>query len=712
MSPFANSLEHLLAELERLDICVRSQIAAMRRIAVGDAGLRGLYIAEEDVDALLRQPLGQPHWPVAAPQAAALAELQAHIDQRRQLSLAHGIDLRLPRLQQSFALGRFEVDALLLALAVELDLRYERLYGYLQDDVTRKRPSVGLVLNLLAPALSDRIAARGCFNAEARLRASRLVALLDDPAQPQPPLLARFVKVEDRVVRFLLGDDELDERLLPLVQRVSAATHLDGLLLDDAVAQSLRTVIKQTAAGQPLLVHLVGAPGSGKREAAAAVAQELGRPLLVADIERLLADGSFEATWPLIEREAQLQSAPLYCSGFDGLLAAAQRPALESWARRLQGRGGLVFIAGRRAFEPAGDARDLPFVRIALPVLDVAQRTAVWRAELGELLASNGALDAAAVASKFKFGPVQIRDAAATVRRAAARPAAPALTPHDLHDACRLHSNQQLSNVARKITPKYRWDDIVLPVDRLTMLRDICNHMKYRSQVYGDWGFGRKLAMGKGLAVLFAGPSGTGKTMAADIIAGELGLDLFKIDLASVISKYIGETEKNLGSIFDEAETSNAILFFDEADALFGKRSEVKDSHDRYANVEVGYLLQRLEEYEGVAILATNFRKNMDEAFVRRLHFTVEFPFPTHADRRSIWASIWPHETPRDDAIDADDLGRRFEMTGGNIRNVALAAAFLAADDGGRVQIGHVMRATQREYQKMGKLIDDRAFAA
>jgi SpoVK/Ycf46/Vps4 family AAA+-type ATPase len=217
--------------------------------------------------------------------------------------------------------------------------------------------------------------------------------------------------------------------------------------------------------------------------------------------------------------------------------------------------------------------------------------------------------------------------------------------------------------------------------------------------------------MGKGLAVLFAGPSGTGKTMAADIIAGELGLDLFKIDLASIISKYIGETEKNLGSIFDEAETSNAILFFDEADALFGKRSEVKDSHDRYANVEVGYLLQRLEEYEGVAILATNFRKNMDEAFVRRLHFTVEFPFPTHEDRRNIWARAWPEETPRDDAIDPDDLGRRFEMTGGNISNVVLAAAFLAADEGGRVQLGHVMRATQREFQKMGKLTDDRAFA-
>ena len=208
------------------------------------------------------------------------------------------------------------------------------------------------------------------------------------------------------------------------------------------------------------------------------------------------------------------------------------------------------------------------------------------------------------------------------------------LTMTDLYEACRLHSNQKLATLARKITPKYAWDDIVLPADRLEQLREICNHVKYRERVYGQWGFDRKLSLGKGLSILFAGPSGTGKTMAAEIIAGALGLDLYKIDLSTVVSKYIGETEKNLSRIFIEAETSNSILFFDEADALFGKRSEVKDSHDRYANIEIGYLLQRMEEYEGVVILATNFRKNMDEAFVRRLHFTVEFPFPNEEDRQ------------------------------------------------------------------------------
>ena len=238
----------------------------------------------------------------------------------------------------------------------------------------------------------------------------------------------------------------------------------------------------------------------------------------------------------------------------------------------------------------------------------------------------------------------------------------------------------------------------------MALLREICNQVRYRAQVYDTWGFDRKLSLGKGLNVLFAGPSGTGKTMAAEIMARELGLDLYKIDLSTIVSKYIGETEKNLARIFAEAETSNAILFFDEADALFGKRSEVRDSHDRYANIEISYLLQRMEEYDGVAILASNLSKNMDDAFVRRMRFTVEFPFPDEDSRRRIWEGIWPAETPRRPGLDLADMARRFDLPGGAIRNIAVAAAFLAADDGQAVGMGHLMRATQREYQKMGKL--------
>jgi SpoVK/Ycf46/Vps4 family AAA+-type ATPase len=245
-----------------------------------------------------------------------------------------------------------------------------------------------------------------------------------------------------------------------------------------------------------------------------------------------------------------------------------------------------------------------------------------------------------------------------------------------------------------------------LPDDALDQLRELCARVVNRHRVLDDWGFGSRLSLGTGANALFAGPSGTGKTMAAEIIAREVGLDLFKINLSAVVSKYIGETEKNLDRIFRAAEASNAILLFDEAEALFGKRSEVRDSHDRYANIEIAYLLQKMEEYEGVAILATNLRQNLDESFVRRLAYTVHFPFPDEAERRRIWARIWPSRTPLADDVDLDRLAGEFRLAGGNIKNIALAAAFLAVADGDEVTMSHVLHATRREYQKLGKALE------
>ena len=267
-----------------------------------------------------------------------------------------------------------------------------------------------------------------------------------------------------------------------------------------------------------------------------------------------------------------------------------------------------------------------------------------------------------------------------------------------------MHSNQKLSTLAHKVLSRYSWNDIVLPQDRTEQLREICNHVKYRDRVYSDWGFDRKLAMGRGLCVLFAGPSGTGKTMAADIIAGELGLDLYKIDLSTVVSKYIGETEKNISKIFVEAESSNAILFFDEADALFGKRSEVTDAKDRYANIEVAYLLQRMESYAGAVILATNFRRNIDDAFLRRLDFVIDFPFPEPDDRERLWRGLVPPEAPLDAGVDFALLARRFKLSGGAIRNCTLAAAFLAAEAESTIDMTHLVRAVSVEYAKLGRL--------
>jgi SpoVK/Ycf46/Vps4 family AAA+-type ATPase len=263
--------------------------------------------------------------------------------------------------------------------------------------------------------------------------------------------------------------------------------------------------------------------------------------------------------------------------------------------------------------------------------------------------------------------------------------------------------------MAKKIEPRYTWEEIILPNDVKEQLKEISSHVTYREIVYSDWGFNRKLSLGKGLNIFFSGTSGTGKTMAAEIIAREVGLDMYKIDLSSLVSKYIGETEKNLNKIFKEAETSNAILFFDEADALFGKRSEIKDSHDRYANIEINYLLQKMEEHEGIVILASNYKNNIDDAFLRRLHFAIEFPFPDETLREKIWENIFPKETPVNNDVDLGFLAN-FKITGGNIKNIALAATFLAAGSSRIVKMESIIKATKREFQKMGKLCTPEEF--
>jgi SpoVK/Ycf46/Vps4 family AAA+-type ATPase len=596
------------------------------------------------------------------------------------------------------------MDCLLICLAPEIDPRYERLYAYLQDDVTKRRPSVDLVLNLLCATIESKMEGRQRFLYNAPLVRHRLLQLFEDPSQPQPTLLGRYLKVDERIVNYLLESDDPDSRLQAYLKRVEPKSELDSLVMASETKARLARLLGDPEARRVIL-YLQGPYGSGKQITAEALCRAMDLALLVVDGKRLVTntEADFQFLLQLATREVALQSAALYWSGFDALLAEDKSSLLSAFLREIGVRLEATFLAGETAWHPADELRDRLFIRLEFPRPLYSERRRAWNAALEE----KEEIDISGLATKFRFTPGEIQNAVATARNLARwrDPEQSNITMADLNEACRLQSNRKLSTLARKIRPNYTWTDIILPPDRVQQLREICNSVKYRSVVYDQWGFDRKLSLGKGLNILFAGPPGTGKTMAADIIAGELALDLYKIDLSSVVSKYIGETEKNLARIFSEAETSNAILFFDEADALFGKRSEVRDSHDRYANIEVGYLLQRMEEYEGVVILATNFRKNMDEAFVRRMHFTVEFPFPDEADRRRIWETIWPKEAPRHADVDLEHVARSFEIAGGNIRNIALGAAFLAAENGGSVNMRHLLHAGRREYQKMGKVV-------
>ena len=349
--------------------------------------------------------------------------------------------------------------------------------------------------------------------------------------------------------------------------------------------------------------------------------------------------------------------------------------------------------------------RQLFFVsEFSLPDYPVRKR--LWHefAGNGYPVADNLPLDD--LAARFRFTQREIKNALGMGRTRALLRDGPGgvVTLADLEMACRAESNTRLVNFARKIESNYRWDDLVLPIEHQTQLKEIIDYIRNHEVVYTEWGFGRKHTLGKGTNILFSGQSGTGKTMAAGIIAVELGLDCYKIDLSTVVSKYIGETEKNLNQIFQEAETSNAILFFDEADALFGKRSEVKDSHDRYANIEINYLLQKMEEHEGIVILATNQSKNVDDAFLRRIHFSVAFPIPEMEQRLQVWQRVFPTEAPLGKDIDWEFLARRFKIVGGNIKNIAVGAAFLAKSENSAVGMRHIVFSAKREFQKLGKL--------
>jgi ATP-dependent 26S proteasome regulatory subunit len=677
--------------MERIDLLI--QICAWRA-----RSRAGLALSEEAVTMLLKQPRGLPAWVEdSASVVAQLAALEDQIAGQRAASLAAGVPLRLVNLAILFDLSLFDLDVLLIALAPELEPRYSAIFAELQSETHNAGPSVDLILNLTSPTFESKLSVRQRFEPEAPLLRHHLIEITDPPLLGRSPLLTRTVRLDPRICAYLLDLDGLDDRLQIMAELTQPVTQMDELIQPQDMQARLTRLV---SANRQIMLYFQGREGVGKQATAEMLCGILGHRLIVFN-SRLLTTSAideFIKVLGLAKRDGMLMHAALYWHDFDVMFTPEHRDRLELFLREMGSFAGIVFIAGESHWELSHDAVPL-FIQTPFPLPTYEERLQIW-----ESLADLPSIDWRDIANKFKFTGGQIRDSLATARNLA-QARGTAIVIGDIYAACRIQSNRNLTTLARKVKISHTWDDIVLPDEQKQVLWEIYNQMRYRAQVYYDWGFDAQFSMGKGLSALFSGPSGTGKTLAAEILAGGLGLELYKIDLSSIVSKYIGETEKHLAQIFTEAETSNAILFFDEADALFGKRSEVSDSHDRYANIQVSYLLQRMEEYDGVVILTTNLRKNMDEAFVRRMGFILEFPFPTVAYRRQIWGQVWPKHTPISPTVDFDLMASRFELAGGNIRNIALAAAFLAADDGQVVTMAHLMRATRREYQKIGKII-------
>ena len=722
MGYYATSVEHLLAELERIDLLIRVQVWQARERQTSDPQFQGLYISEQELTTLLLQPIGLPNWARESMLLAqvnvqeALKQINDEITRCMQASEAKGITLRLYQLKQDFNLTSTDLDILLICLAGELDLRYERLYAYLQDDVTKKSPGINLALNILCTSLEMKIEMRQHFAVDAPLFQHQLLQIWSENSQTNSTLLGKYLKVDTRIVNYLLDGDEVDSRLLTYIDidRWDVLS-LKEMILPIELKEGLVNLLEQeNIVSQNLIFYFQGTYGVGKKTTAKVICNELDLGFLSVQLEPLLllTVAEFIVTIGLVLREALLQNSIIYWNDFEQLLDTDKKAYLNNFLRQLATSSRINFLSGQSSWEPLNSLKNKTFIRLQFPLPSINDRVKLWERGLKHKICTSTETEIKQLASKFRLSGGQINDA---IDRASSiaywrNPKQNQITIADLYQACRLQSNSKLESLARKIIPRYQWEDLILPSDRKKLLREICNFVKYSDIVYEKWGFESNLALGKGVYNLFSGPPGTGKTMTAEIVAGELGLDLYKIDLSTVVSKYIGETEKNLSRIFQEAETSNAILFFDEADALFGKRSQISDAHDRYANIEVSYLLQKLEEYEGIVILATNFRRNLDDAFLRRFHFTVEFALPREKERLGIWQGIIPAATPQSSDLDLEYMARQFEISGGNIRNIALAAAFLAADDGEMVTMTHLLRATRREYQKMGKVLMGKEF--
>jgi hypothetical protein len=688
--PYADSAAHLRHELERADLLVR---AAAERFRAGIGGTKpapgwGIPgVPDAEVAAYLAAP--EPTAPASPP--AAVAHTAAAAALERQISVrvrATRTALRLDRLRGRAGLDRAGLDVLLLCLLPALDPRYRRLYGYLMDDATRTEPTVDLLAALLPG--HDPVATRAVVTA----LAGRLLVTAGET-----------VRIEDRVAEHLRGGDSPDPRLGAVLTPAPEPAGWDSLILDDPGKQQLQALADWWRADRPAAVILLQGPyGSGRRTVAAAFTGAAAVLLLVADLPAALA---VPAGVALVHREAVLRDAAVCWTGAGPVIA---EPTLaDQWhaaARAAARSGGLTFVCTDTPWEPADDLRDGGFMRVDLPAPGFDQRRRLWARALPDGIADERL--PGLLANAFQLTGGQIADALATARGIARvrDAAAPRVEVADLYEGARRQSGRRLVAFARRIEPRdgLSFDDLVLPVASKRQLDELRSRIAHRASIYDDLGFDRRITLGRGVVAMFTGASGTGKTMGAELLAREQGADLYKVDLAAIVSKYVGETEKNLDRVFADAQDANAMIFFDEADALFAKRGEVKEARDRWANVELAFLLQRIEEHRGVVILASNLRQNVDEAFLRRLHAIVDFPSPDARGRLLIWQGMFPAGFGRPGDEQLAELADRFPLPGGSIRNIVLDGAFraLARDEAATgVELRDLVVSVGREYSKL-----------
>jgi SpoVK/Ycf46/Vps4 family AAA+-type ATPase len=606
----------------------------------------------------------------------------------------------LARLVRVFTLSDTDLAIVCLLLAPELDHDLERAFVYALDDFTRKRGDIGFLARVIAanePAVIDRILLR--FDDAAPLRRLGVVTvtpLADVPATMRPARLA------DRIVGFLRGHDTVDELVHGYVRIGELAPCRADVVMDGELVQRIARALDDRHA--PPRVLLAGPEGAGRALIAEALFGERGRTCVRIDLAAIAGEPRMAERIAAALREAALRDAAAILDGASVIDRESPRVLVHAVADALAELAvPVVFTFTSHPSWLVETVHGL--VELDVPAPTFRERLELWRkAIVGAAITDE---DLEIVASRYAFtGATIMRAAHRAVQAARLRdPEAPQLTLDDLGDSARLMFSHRLGAMAQRIPIGFSWSDLVLPKETSDAVKEVVRFARYRAFLLEDWGFAAKLPYGRGVSAIMAGPPGTGKTMVAQLLAKELGYDLYRIDLSQVVNKYIGETEKNLAKIFDEAETSHAVLFFDEADSLFAKRTDVKSSNDRYANLEVNYLLQRMETFDGVTLLATNLEQGLDDAFKRRVRFSILFELPEEAERKKLWISMFPPKVPLAANIDWDLVAKRFEMAGGYIKKAALRAALVAAEARRPITTADLVEAARQEYREMGRII-------
>ena len=648
---------------------------------------------------------------------------------RIEASLQEGVDLRLPLYESVFELSPHERAIFVTALAAEIDPLFRAICRGLQGELAGPSLQVGTIVELVTSYLGDAVDATLLFLPDRSLRRYALISV-EDPAPPRDlPLQALKVKI-DRLVALHLLEEHDSSRCEGIELHEPRAT-LPLARLPEERKQTVLTYLQEAqSSSRPLLCEVAGPTGVGKKFLAEGLCAALGQPLLVAHCRKLFERsddvGVQRARLAEIARAVRLHDAIGYLDQYDVLLEKmpplapppeessgdahlpSRVPHLPAELREFLRTQSLCFLGSAERYEPLSEAGEV--VRLELGFPSPSQRAAIWQQTLSALaVVVDGEVDMHEIGRKLALDSGRIQEAARSAQAMAAqRGAAQAVTRADLVEASRHQLQHDLKSLAVRVDKAYRWEDLVITADGYHALVEMISYSQNAELVYDKWGFGPRHSVAQGISALFSGPPGTGKTMCASVIARELDMELFRVDLSRVVSKWIGETEKNLAKVFDEAQRSHAVILFDEADSLFAKRTEVKSSVDRYANLEVNFLLQKMESFSGITILTSNLEDSIDSAFKRRLTFRIRFEKPDATARASLWQKMFPPSCELHPDVDFAELGRRYEISGGNIRNAAIRAAFLAASEKHAIDMETLDKATLREAREMGLLVAER----